>query len=304
MVGGSEMERSEFKNWLTLKYPDLKEVTITTTVSDAFYIFNHDVGITFDDIIYGRRTLDEYKESVRMYLINNNKNPGTRPSGYTSHIKYLVEYAQDIGLTKYNLNIGSKKPSKNTNKVKSKTKLGNLNTISKFVVEDTFNKVMQDPVYGEENRAVNAILNKFPNHNSLEEVICKICVIDVTHSTHVGIHKKNFSLVDLAKKIISIQNIDRRLETGDLTLIDDIAYVKGVNLLSFASKYCTCHNQMIYDRDDYFKYDSIVSKAIHYRGRDFIVYSKKLDEIITSNKLNNIERIREKLDLYYWYNNK
>jgi hypothetical protein len=298
------MEQSEFKKWLTLKYPALKEVTITTTVSDAFFIFNHDLGISFDDIIDGRRTLDEYKESVRIYLINNGKNPGTRPSGYTSHIKYLIEYAQELGLTKYDVKLEIKKPPKNINRIKPQNKVHKLHAISKNDVDDAYDKVKQDPIYGEENRAIKAILNKFPNNNSLEEVVCKICVIDVTHSTHVGIHKKNFSLVDLAKKIMFIPNIDRRLETGDLTLINDIAYVKGVNLLSFASKYCTCHNQMIYDRDDYFKYDSIVSKAIHYRGRDFIEYSKKLDEIITSNRLSNIERIREKLDLYYWYNNK
>lgn len=298
------MEKSEFKKWLTLKYPALKEVTITTTVSDAFFIFNHDLGISFDDIIDGRRTLDEYKESVRIYLINNGKNPGTRPSGYTSHIKYLIEYAQELGLIKYDVKLEIKKPTKNINRIKPQNKVYKLHAISKNDVDDAYDKVKQDPIYGEENRTIKAILNKFPNNNSLEEVVCKICVIDVTHSTHVGIHKKNFSLVDLAKKIMSIPNIDRRLKTGDLTLIDDIAYVKGVNLLSFASKYCTCHNQMIYDRDDYFKYDSIVSKAIHYRGRDFIEYSKKLDEIITSNRLSNIERIREKLDLYYWYNNK
>ncbi len=298
------MERSEFKKWLSLKYPELKEVTITTTVSDAFYIFNHDLGIAFDDIIEGRRTLEEYKESVRVYLINNGKNPGTRPSGYTSHIKYLVKYAQDLGLTKPDLNLVSKKSSKKTKRIKPNAKIDYLQTISMYDVEDAFDKVMKDPIYGEENRVVHAVLNKFPNHNSIEEVVSKICVIDVTHSTHVGIHKKNFSLVNLAKKIMSIPNIDERLESGDLTLTDEIANIKGVNLLSFASKYCACHNQMIYHRDDYYKFDSIVSKKIGYKGRDFKKYSRILDEIVTSNKLKQINKIRQKLDNYFWYNNR
>jgi hypothetical protein len=287
-----------------MKYPELKEVTITTAVSDAFYIFNHDLGITFDDIIEGRRTLEEYKESVRVYLINNGKNPGTRPSGYTFHIKYLVKYAQDLGLTKPDLNLVSKKSSKKTKRSKPNAKIDYLQTVSKFDVEDAFDKVVKDSIYGEENRVVHAVLNKFPNHNSIEEVVSKVCVIDVTHSTHVGIHKKNFSLVDLAKKIMSIPNIDERLESGDLTLTDEIANMKGVNLLSFASKYCACHNQMIYHRDDYFKFDSIVSKEIGYKGRDFEEYSRILDEIITSNKLKRINKIRQKLDNYIWYYNR
>jgi len=42
------MNQVEFKKWLTENYPNLKPITISTTVSDAFYIFNHDI---FEDVM-------------------------------------------------------------------------------------------------------------------------------------------------------------------------------------------------------------------------------------------------------------
>jgi hypothetical protein len=297
------MQKSDFKQWLIVNYPNLKEITIATTVSDAFYIFNHDLGINFQEILNGDKSLKEYKICVEKYLLNSGKEPGSRPSGYTSHLRYLLKYAKELGLTRVDSKLKTIKIQKVKSKRKPRTPYTD-NVMSFIDIEDVFNKVDKDPVYGEENKAVKRILKKFPNHVSLEDIMCKISVIDVTHSTHVGIHKKNFSLVDLAKKIMVIKDIDKRIESGDLLLVDEIANINGKNLLSFASKYCACHNQMVYGKDDYFKYDSVVSKAIYYKGRNFVEYSEKLDEIIESKGLINVDRIREKLDLYYWYNNK
>ncbi len=300
------MNRLDFEKWLTINYPHLKLVTIKTTVSDAFYIFNHDLGITFEEILKGKKSLSQYREAIRIYLIRNGKNPRSRPSGYTSHLKYLIEYANS--LSENNLNYYSKssiRPLQQKKRyIKKTSKIQKTFIINDLDVEEAYKKVENDPIYGEENKAVKSILNKFSSHESLDEIICKISVIDVTHSTHVGIHKKKFSLVDLAKKIKSIANIDQRLKQGDISLIDEIANINGVNLLSFASKYCACHNQMIYEKDDYYKFDSVVSKTINYRGRNYKIYSSILDEIVKSNKLSNIKLIRKKIDIYFWYSNK
>jgi len=296
------MQKSDFKKWLITNYPHLKEVTINTTVSDAFFIFTHDIGITFEEILIGSKTLDDYKDCNKRYLLGNGKKPGTRPSGYASHLKYLIEYAHEMGFTSLDSPIIK---TKNNDKAKRHRIVEvKSHNISPSEIEEAFFKVGKNPIYGMENKALKQILLKFPQHNSLEEIICKISVIDVTHSTHVGIHKKKLSIVDLANKILSIDDIDRRIRFGDSTLVDEIATLNGVNLLSFASKYCACHNQMIYDRDDYFKFDSIVSKAIHYKGRSYTEYSKKLNDIITTNDLGSIAKVREKIDLYFWYNNK
>ena len=296
------MQKSDFKKWLITNYPHLKEVTINTTVSDAFFMFTHNIGITLEEILKGSKTLDDYKDCIKSYLLDNGKKLGTRPSGYASHLKYLIEYAHEMSFTSLDSSII--KTKYNDKAKRHRIVEVNSLSISLSEIEEAFFKVEKDPIYGMENKLLKQILLKFPEHNSLEEVICKISVIDVTHSTHVGIHKKKFSLVDLANKILSIDDIDRRIQFGDSTLVDEIATLNGVNLLSFASKYCACHNQMVYDRDDYFKFDRIVSKAIHYKGRSYTEYSKKLNDIITSNNLGSIAKVREKIDLYFWYNNK
>lgn len=295
------MQKSEFKKWLIKNYPNLKKVTIQTTVSDAFYIFNHNIGVSFNEIMNGSKTLDDYKRAVETFLIKNGKKPGKRPSGYASHLNYLIKYAQDKGLT--HMNYQNRILNTNQAKMIDSPKIIR-SIISKSELEDVYEKVQNDLVYGSENKALSNILKKYPKHTSIEEVICKISVIDVTHSTHVGIHKKRFSLVDLANQIMSIKDIDVRVQNGDLILVEEIANLKGVNLLSFASKYCACHNQMVYGKDDYFKFDSVVSKAIHFKGRSYIKYSEKLNQIIDSNGLGAVNKVREKIDLFFWYNNK
>jgi hypothetical protein len=296
------MRKSDFKKWLITNYPHLKEVTINTTVSDAFFIFTHNIGITLEEILKGSKTLDDYKDYIKRYLLDNGKKPGTRPSGYASHFKYLIEYAHEMGFT--SLDSPIIKTNNNDKAKRHRIVEVKSHSISPSEIEEVFFKVEKDPIYGMENKLLKQILLKFPEHKLLEEVICKISVIDVTHSTHVGIHKKKFSLVDLANMILSINDIDRRIQSGDSTLVDEIATLNGVNLLSFASKYCACHNQMVYGRDDYFKFDSIVSKAIEYKGRNYTEYSKKLNDIIASNNLVAVNKVREKIDLYFWYNSK
>ncbi len=298
------MNQVEFKKWLSTNYPKLKSVTINSTASDAFYIFRHDIGITFEEIIEGKKTLYDYKEVVKGYLLSNGKNPGTRPSVYTSHLKYLIEYAKVLGISTIEFEKASKKISKRASKRNVRVRKEKTINVSESDVEESAKRVEEDPVYGKESKSTKKILNRFPKHKSLEEIISKICVIDVTHSTHIGTHKKSFSVVDLAVKIKNIPNIDLRLEKGDLSLVDEIANIKGVNLLSFASKYCACHNQMIYRNDDYYKFDSVVKDAIGYRKRIYTEYVSILDKIVTLNKLTYIKNIRQKLDYYFWYNNK
>lgn len=294
------MRKSDFKDWLIKKYPNLQKVTIETTVSDAFYIFTHNIGVSFNDIMNGSKTLGDYKKAVETFLIKNGKIPGTRPSGYASHFKYLVKYVEENGLS----SIGFQNRDQNTNHTDSvNLPKEDKYIISKSEIDDVYNKVHNDLVYGRENKALSSILKKYPKHTSLEEVICKISVIDVTHSTHVGIQKKRFSLVDLANQIMSIKDIDKRIQNGDLSLVEEIADLKGVNLLSFASKYCVCHNQMVYGNDDYFKFDSVVSKAIRFKGRSYSKYSEKLNKIIDLNGLGVVDKVREKIDLFFWYNN-
>ncbi len=85
------INKTAFKSWLKENH-DLAEITYSTIVSDAFLIYRESIGVTIEDLFYGRKSYNDYKDSVERWLINNGKKVGTRHIGYTSHVKYLVDY--------------------------------------------------------------------------------------------------------------------------------------------------------------------------------------------------------------------
>ena len=121
------------------------------------------------------------------------------------------------------------------------------------------NDVLSDDKYGKEYRLIEDVLKKYPNNKTIEDVACKIAVIDFTNSTNLRQNKIN--LYTLAKIITSI-DFDARVAKGDVSLVSDIISRCPVKLYSFASKYCCYHNTFLYNRDDYSIYDSVVKKHL------------------------------------------
>jgi len=132
-------------------------------------------------------------------------------------------------------------------------------------IEEQHKGVGASSNYGKEGLIIHDVLNAFPLHNDLNTIAMKIAVIDVTNSTHLSQYKSKLSLYDLAKVILEIPNFDERLARGDPELVNIIARnIGAVNMVSFASKYCTYHNVDVYERDDLYlrwhryKYSSIL----------------------------------------------
>lgn len=121
------------------------------------------------------------------------------------------------------------------------------------------NDVLSDDKYGKEYRLIEDVLKKYPNNKTIEDVACKIAVIDFTNSTNLRQNKIN--LYTLAKIITNI-DFDARVAKGDVSLVSDIISKCPVKLYSFASKYCCYHNTFLYNRDDYSIYDSVVEKHL------------------------------------------
>lgn len=175
-----------------------------------------------------------------------------------------------------------------------------FNALTKESLESAFNRVMSSSSYGEELKALTRLLHRFPSNTNPEDILIKLAVIDVTHSTQLSKHKSQVNIVMLSRLMSQIQNMDARIQAGDQLLVTVIAGLSAVDLLSMASKYCACHNQLLYEKDDYFKYDSIVTKLIGYKGRDYREYCKILDRIVKEKRLQGIHGIRRKLDTYLW----
>ncbi len=172
--------------------------------------------------------------------------------------------------------------------------------------------------YGPENDMISRCLQKFPYNTDPDIVAMKIGLIDITNSTHLSQHKSKISMVELAKIIAAIPDIDTRIENGDPEVVNEIARSNGkINLFSFASKYCCYHNRNLYGRDDYSILDTVlkeylpryfedITKGQIQRWQDSFNYkeyndyiTRKLDELNIA-----VSHRKRKFDHYVWYKNR
>ncbi|HHU80046.1 MAG TPA: hypothetical protein GXZ35_01760 [Acholeplasmataceae bacterium] len=146
----------------------------------------------------------------------------------------------------------------------------------------------------------------------------KVGLIDITNSTHVSQHKSLISAVELAEAIVAINNIDKRIESGDPEVVTEIAKCNGkINLFSFTTKYCCYHNKNLYGKDDYLIFDTILKESlpryfdditeikmeswkVNYKYREYNDYlTRKLYELGI-----DLEFRKRKFDHFVWFNNR
>ena len=143
----------------------------------------------------------------------------------------------------------------------------------------------------------------YPNNNDINDILIKASSLNDFYSTNI------FSIFPVAKHILKL-DIDKRLKSGDTTLVNDIANVTigGINkhFYSFATKYCSHHNA-----DDFPIYDSFVEKVLlHFKkidkfdkftASDLKNYSKFKNVLISFKKYYDIDKYSLKdIDRYLW----
>lgn len=189
-----------------------------------------------------------------------------------------------------------------------------MKTITSKLILDAHQKVLNDPTYGKENQLITDCLMMFPKNDDIRIVAMKIGLIDITNSTHISQHKSSISVPDLASHIVNITNIDKRIASGDLDVVNEIANNGKINLFSFASKYCCYHNCNYYGKDDYSIYDNVLkdylpeycSDVTKYRiekwRRDinYKAYNDLIADILNNNQI-NIPNRRRVFDHYIWW---
>lgn len=192
-------------------------------------------------------------------------------------------------------------------------------------INDQERKVHEDKKYGDEGngKLLEDYFNEHPENDDYTIVLHKVILINYTNSTQLEQRKKTFTVYTLAKGIMSIPNLDKRIKNGDPSVVDAIAELTPINLFSFASKFCFYNN-----REKYSIFDSVVidtlpqylnvtktylreckndKKNKEKREEDkksYKDYRDVIDKLIKVYNLESEPMIRQKLDHFLWFPNR
>ena len=159
--------------------------------------------------------------------------------------------------------------------------------------------------YVNQEKALDKLFMQICRENQcIEDILIKCSALNDFYSTNI------FKVHHVAQHYLK-HNIDQRLETGDLTLVEDLTAIpingKVHRFYSFATKYCSHHRPDIYPI-----YDSYVHKLLMYfrekgyvkfkTGNDLKDYQKYTDIIKSLKKKDKqLDKFTVKeIDKYLW----
>lgn len=157
--------------------------------------------------------------------------------------------------------------------------------------------------YAIADNAVSRLFQTFRQNQRLEEVLLKVAVLNSLYNTSI------YALQAVAEHILELQ-IDTKLASGSLALIDEIAKVKIGNKVrrnySFATKYCGWHLPEIYPIYDSYvdnllwEYQKVDNFAAFKRNQllDYPNYKKLVEQFRSYYGLTQF-RFKE-LDKFLW----
>ena len=152
--------------------------------------------------------------------------------------------------------------------------------------------------------SLDKLFHKDYKYNTdLNEILIKCSCLNDFYSTNI------FLIYPVAKNIYDLK-IDKRLKDGDPSLVNDIARVtisgKEKVFYSFASKYCSHHNNIEFPIYDYFvdrmlMYFKSKDKFAKFTKDDLKDYVKFKDILIRFKKFYNIDEYNlSDIDKYLW----
>ena len=140
-------------------------------------------------------------------------------------------------------------------------------------------------------------------NKDLNEILIKCSCLNDFYSTNI------FLIFPVAKNIYDLK-IDKRLEDGDTSLVNDIANVeisgKQKYFYSFASKYCSHHNAIKFPIYDYFvekmlMYFKKKDKFAKFKKDDLKDYTKFRNVLMEFKKFYDIDEYNLRdIDKYLW----
>ena len=152
--------------------------------------------------------------------------------------------------------------------------------------------------------SLDKLFHKDYKYNTdLNEILIKCSCLNDFYSTNI------FLIYPVAKNIFDLK-IDKRLEQGDPSLVNDIARVnisgKEKTFYSFASKYCSHHNNIEFPIYDYFVDRMLIyfqkkDKFSNFKKDDLKDYVKFKNILIDFKKFYDIDEFNLRdIDKYLW----
>ncbi len=233
----------------------LSRNTITTSSSDAFYIWRKRSAEAFWEVVLS----DDFEANGRTALLElmrqqSSGNAESNVSGYMSHLRRFRRFLQNATDIDFPAVVNSDlNPSINI----TAKHLSILPTPSAEQVEHYL--ALWDSLedyHLQENALDRLFFSLCPLNTDISDILLKVSVLNDFYSTNI------YKVYPVAKHILDL-DIDDRLQRGDVTLVDDIKSVtisgKTLNFYSFATKYCSHHRPL-----DYPIYDSYVDEVLRY----------------------------------------
>lgn len=248
-----EEVRSEYRK--SLEAQSFSKNTIVTACTDSFYLWRKAGREAFWNVITSEHFEKDAKESLLTALRAHSRGDvDSLVNGYMAHLRrfrrFIYSDVDTIGQTMQPISpqaAGNREISHHV-EVPAPAPEEVLYYLRRW--DGLENYTLQE-------RALNRLFHQLCPHNkTMEDILLKSAALNAFYSTNI------FSIYPVAKHIHELA-IDERLAAGDMTLVDDIQRVvvggKEKNFYSFATKYCSHHNE-----NDFPIYDSYVDEMLRY----------------------------------------
>lgn len=165
------------------------------------------------------------------------------------------------------------------------------------------NSPLQPRVGNEENNypavnkaelAIKKLILIMRENNKIEDVYLKVTAINSLYSTNI------YDTYKIAHHIFHIKDIDKKLEDGDLSVVNEIARghkipntEKEKNFYSFATKYCSFHNPKNYPI-----YDGLIQNLLIEYNNSKIEDFKFCEPKINYDYLRDYEKFKETIEKF------
>lgn len=143
---------------------------------------------------------------------------------------------------------------------------------------------------------------EFRLNTDLRCIIIKCSALNDFYATNI------YRIAPVARKIHEIPDFDKRLTSGDDTLVDEIAMVDGRRNYSFATKYCSHHQPLLYPIFDRYVADVIAElrrrnpTAFRFRNKkalnDYTTFRGAIDDFRRAYGLETYSY--KDIDRYLW----